>query len=319
MPSPADSTASGVDGARPPVRTTTAASANDDVTADPAVTTEQPRTTEQVAAPSPFVVDGSSGLGSWNIVFQDEFEESEIDESRWTACYWWDRRGCTNLGTGELQWYRPDQRSIDDGMLRLWADEDPFEASDGENYRYRSGMVTSGRSTNDFDTLPRFGFTYGYVEARIRAPQGQGLWPAVWMLPLTHEARPEIDIVEVLGHRPEKYELHFHTRDDDGDRISFGGDYTGEELADGWHTVAVDWRPDAVVWMIDGVERWRVEELVPDEPMYLLANLAVGGEWPGAPDEFTEFPASFDIDYVRVWQRGDPLFTSTGSASLGPD
>ncbi len=254
-------------------------------------------------APTPFVVESSIARKSWSLVFADEFDAPKIDDSVWTACYWWDVDGCSNEGNNELEWYLPRQRFIRDGALVLRASERSVDASNGKTYPYRSGMVTSGRPTDDFVNDPGFAFTYGFVEARLKSPVGQGLWPAFWLLPVTHESRPEIDIFEVLGHAVDTYELHFHTHDDDGERVSFGSEYTNSELQEGWHVVAVHWTPDEIVWFIDGVERWRVEEFTPDEPLYLLLNLAVGGDWPGAPDEDTEFPADFEIDYVRVWQE----------------
>ena len=265
--------------------------------------------------PVPFLVDDARSAESWNIAFRDEFDGDAVDDSRWMACYWWDRDGCTNEGNNELQWYLPAHRSVEDGTLRLEAVEDPIEASDGVTYQYRSGMVTTGRSEYQLDAPLNFAFTYGYVEARMRPPVGQGLWPALWLLPASHEELPEIDIYEVLGDEPDNVELHMHAPGTAEERISFGGSYAVEDNDDGWHVVAVDWRPGEVVWFVDGVERFRVRSLVPDEPMYLLANLAVGGDWPGAPDESTPFPAAFEIDYIRVWQQDLPGYTATGSTA----
>ncbi|MBL8015490.1 MAG: family 16 glycosylhydrolase, partial [Candidatus Doudnabacteria bacterium] len=67
----------------------------------------------------------------------------------------------------------------------------------------------------------------------------------------------------------------------------------------------IDWQPDALVWYVDGIERWRFIDAanIPSEPMYLLLNLAVGGDWPGPPDASTIFPSYYEIDYVRVWKH----------------
>ena len=81
-----------------------------------------------------------------------------------------------------------------------------------------------------------------------------------------------------------------------------GESVTGPDLAEGWHTVAVDWRPGAITWFVDDREVWTFEgDEVSSEPMYLVANLAVGGEYPGPPDEGTAFPAEVAIDWIRVW------------------
>jgi len=262
--------------------------------------------------PSPVLVEEGLASQPWVLVFGDDFDQS-LDTDMWTSCYWWSESGCTNLATGELQWYVPDQRSVQDGSLRLYGANEPIRTSEGVWYPYQSGMVTTGRSSYLMDAEPRFGFTYGFVEARVRVDAGRGLWPAVWMLPLSHEARPEIDILEILGHRPDTIEMHMHVDNDDGNSTVFGANYSNESTTDGWHVVAVNWSPESVTWYIDGVERFRVAQRIPAEPMYLLANLAIGGEWPGDPDGLTVFPATFEIDYVRVWQQDMDWFTTTGT------
>jgi beta-glucanase (GH16 family) len=173
-------------------------------------------------------------------------------------------------------------------------------------------MVTTGPSRDDRHRPARFAFQYGYVEMRARVPAGQGLWSALWLLPSDQESKPEIDIMEVLGHEPETVQVHLHTSDGDGRRVSRGQALPVADLSTGWHTYALNWRPDALVWFVDGQERWRVTDPaeIPTEPMYLLANLAVGGDWPGSPDETTSFPNWYEIDYVRVWQTEHQPSTS---------
>ena len=74
-------------------------------------------------------------------------------------------------------------------------------------------------------------------------------------------------------------------------------------MADEYHVFGIDWTPNALIWRVDGVEVWRVLDYVPQVPMYLLLNLAVGGDWPGSPDNSTVFPARYSVDYCRVWER----------------
>lgn len=109
--------------------------------------------------------------------------------------------------------------------------------------------------------------------------------------------------MEILGHRPATVEMHLHYVDSEGRRRSRGSQWTGAAIAGGWHRFAIDWRPGRLTWLVDGVERFRVTgRPVPRERMYLVANLAVGGDWPGSPDSSTPFPSSLEIDYVRVWR-----------------
>ncbi|MDH3658925.1 MAG: glycoside hydrolase family 16 protein [Alphaproteobacteria bacterium] len=238
----------------------------------------------------------------WIEVFVDDFDGESLDRDRWTTCYWWDKEGCTNGTTGELNWYQDDNVSIADGTLRLEARRREILASDGRRYDYTSGIVTTGRNSWRIERPLRFSFRYGYVEVRAKVPAGQGLWPAIWLLPTDHDIRPEIDVMEILGHRPDRIEMNYHYTS--GSAQNEGLNWDGPDFSADWHRFAVEWRPDAIIWYVDDKERWRFTKraLIADEPMYLLLNLAVGGDWPGPPDNETVFPALFEIDYVRILQ-----------------
>lgn len=204
----------------------------------------------------------------------------------WATCHWWAPDGCTILTNDELEWYQRSQVSVRDGALRLTAEPGAVDAH-GRHFPYVSGMVSSG---------PSVAFTYGRVEARFRVPRGAGLWPAIWMLPASQEALPEIDLVEVRGARPDLPAMTFHEAD--------GGRRRREvrtaDLSEGWHTVTLDWAPGRLAWAIDGTVHLVVTgDEVPDEPMYLVANLAVGGDG-GRPTAATPFPATFLVDHLTV-------------------
>ncbi len=263
----------------------------------------QARSSTAVDQPTPQPLSASNG--SWDLAFSDEFDASGLDYDAWVTCYWWDLDGCTNLGNNELEWYLPQQVTVGEGLLVLTAEAEPAIGWEGAEFPYRSGMVSTGRATSDLEDEVRFAFQYGYAEMRARVPSGQGLWAAFWMLPTTHESKPEIDIFEALGNNPREFIAHLHWVDDAGERQNLGHKWEGPDLSDGFHTYGVEWSEESVIWFVDGVERWRVAEpaIVPAEPMYLIANLAVGGDYPGAPDDTTTFPAKFEIDYVRVWQE----------------
>lgn len=247
---------------------------------------------------------GRGGNG-WSLVFSDTFDGRRLDRDRWTTCYWWAVGGCTNEGNDELQWYRPGRVRVRDGAVRLVADRRRTTSPDGTAYEYVSGMMTTGRDTSSTAAPPRFAFRYGYVEVRARMPAGPGLWPALWLLPLTHDSRPEIDLVEVDGRRPRMGTAHVHFRDAYGTARVEGRGWRDDDLSRGWHTYGLDWRRDRIDWYVDGVRRWTFADAdnIPHERMYLLANLAVGGEWVGSPTAATAFPATMAIDHVKVWQR----------------
>jgi len=158
-------------------------------------------------------------------------------------------------------------------------------------YNYTSGMV-AGKAPSAFQ--------YGYAEARVRVPIGQGLGPAFWLLPQDGSWPPEIDILEILGHIPRTVYLSYRTVDSNSQTIYMGPDFSAD-----WHVFAVNWEPTAMVWYIDGVERKRYTSVpeITDKALNLYLTLAVGGNFPGPPNSSTHFPADLLVDYVRVWQR----------------
>lgn len=239
---------------------------------------------------------------TWRPVLNEGFSGRELDPDRWGRCHWWGRGGCTIASNEELEWYLPDNVSVGDGRLRLEAREETVTSPEGDTYPYTSGMVSTG--PRRYHARARFAFTYGYVEARLRLPQGPGLWPVFWLLPADSESRPEVDILETLGDTPDRARFHYHYLDGRGRRRSLGEDWSSTDLADGgWHRFAVDWRRGSLTWIVDGRARWQVTgPSVPDEPLYVVLNLSVGGVYPGPPDATTGFPAAVEADWIRVWR-----------------
>ena len=231
--------------------------------------------------------------GDWRMIFNDEFEGTELNPVWRTAQYWDSEYTVVGHG-GELQAYDATGVSVSDGMLRLTAREETKYGMP-----YVSGLVqTGGRSRVTGE--PRFNFKYGYLEVRARLAPGQGLWSAIWMLPASHnDDNGELDVMELIGSEPTNANFVVHRY---GERD--GHDWLGANLTRTFHTFAVDWQSDHIAWYVDGVERFRTTDprLICPEAMYPILNVAVGGDWPGAPDETTVFPASMDVDYVRVWQ-----------------
>jgi len=212
------------------------------------------------------------------LIFNEEFSGDQLDPDTWSTEYRWGR---TN--EPELQYYSPDALQVSDGILHIIADKRQMEGMD-----YTSGLIAS---------YDRFTFTYGYLEMRAKIPAGRGLWPAFWMHLNDDDKSGEIDVFEFLGHEPNIIHMSYHFPE----LQEFW--FNGPDYSQDYHTYAVDWQPDKIVWYVDGVERARTTTEIPNEPMYILANLAVGGDWPGSPDRNTQFPAHFDIDYIRIYQR----------------
>jgi LysM repeat protein len=220
--------------------------------------------------------------GTWRLIFDDEFEGSALDSSVWNTAFPW---GSTSTTTPSLI-YRPQNVAVADGALQLTARKET-----ALGYPYTSGIVT---------TYKKFSYQYGFLEIRALVPGGRGLWPAFWSLPTNGQTTPEIDTMEILGGSPTSAQLHYHY----GQGVDSGVEARGPDFTDGWHTFAVDWEPDAITWYIDGVQQntFTKKPAIAAVPMYLIANLQVGG-WPGRPDGTTPFPATYQIDYVRVWQH----------------
>jgi beta-glucanase (GH16 family) len=245
---------------------------------------------------------GPRAEGRWEVDFRETFAANTLDADRWGTCHWWDvGEGCTISSNDEDQWHQPEAVQVGDGRLELTAEPAP-SAHLGETFNYRSGMVSSGRPGDEPADEARYAFTFGSVEVRFRTPAGAGLWPAVWMLPVTNESRPEIDLLEQYGEDTTEASMTLHATDA-GEPVRDRHYETTSDLSEGWHTVGLDWTTDQLTWFLDGEEVFRVTgDRVPQEPMYLVLNLAVRGGTDG-PNEQTGFPARFLVDEITVWRQ----------------
>ncbi|MDM7891638.1 glycoside hydrolase family 16 protein [Curtobacterium caseinilyticum] len=212
--------------------------------------------------------------------------------------------GAGGWGNAELQTYTDSRRnSALDGAGNLVITA----------RREADGSYTSARLT----TEGTFTAQYGRVEARIRIPRGQGLWPAFWMLgadigQVGWPACGEIDVMENVGYEPAVVHGTVHGPGYSGAQ-GLTASYTqpsGAAFADDFHVFGVDWRPGSITWTVDGVARRTVTRAdvgtspwVFDKPFFVVLNVAVGGTWPGSPDATTRFPQQMLVDWVRVWQQ----------------
>lgn len=261
------------------------------------------------------------GASGWTLVWSDEFEGqagSSPATGRWTHDIGngFDQ-GITGWGNGELQYYTasPENSSVDgNGSLVIKAAKiDP--AATGLECWYGACEYTSARLV----TTQKFEMAYGRVEARMKLPYGQGMWPALWMLgsDINDVGWPtcgEIDIMEHVGSFPSTVYGTIHGPGYSGGS-GIGGSYTLEEgvFADDYHVFSMEWEPGVIRWYVDGTLFLTTTEAdiptgtqwVFDHPFYLIMNLAVGGNWPGSPDDTTVFPQNLVVDYVRVFQAPD--------------
>jgi len=228
----------------------------------------------------------------WKLVFRDEFDGQAVDTAKWNLRDPWGKER-----NRELQAYVGDAFEVKDGILRIKA-EKRKAVYDGKERAFTSGMMTTyGKFSQQFD---RF-------EIRCRVPKGKGLWPAFWLLPEPLGWPPEIDVLEALGHDTKTIYFTHHWRETGRAHKSDHEDFKSEaDFAKEYHVIAIEWSPTEIRWEVDGQDRFRSVRSIPRVPMYLLLNLAVGGDWPGAPDDETAFPAFFEVDYVRVYKRDEP-------------
>jgi hypothetical protein len=219
--------------------------------------------------------------------------------------------GSRSLGSnGELQVYvdrgfrgtadKPlgiDPFRVVGGNLEIIADRAaPDMRSKIWNYQYTSGLIT---------TRPSFSQLYGVFEMRARMPKGRGLWPAFWLLPTDRSWPPEIDVLEILGNDTTTLHTNAHSKASGKHSVAPVVVRVPDASA-GFHRYAVDWEPDQIRWYFDGVEVASAPTPADmHKPMYMLVNLAVGGNWPGSPDASTVFPAVLAIDWIRAYRHDE--------------
>ena len=232
------------------------------------------------------------------LVWSDEFNGSSINTANWGF-----ETGGGGWGNNELENYtsRTENARISNGMLIIEARRENFGGSAYTSAR----MKTQGKQSFGINT---------WVEARIDAPQGQGIWPAFWMLgnSISTVGWPscgEIDIMEIKGQNPAQNFGTIHWADAGGNHVSFGGIYNSStSLSAGFHTYAISRTGSSIKWYVDRIQYAEANisgginstsEF--QGPFFILLNVAVGGNFVGSPDGSTVFPQQMQVDWVRVW------------------
>ncbi|WP_297338425.1 glycoside hydrolase family 16 protein [Algoriphagus sp.] len=241
---------------------------------------------------SPESYDGMS------LVWEDDFDGNSLDPANWSQET---GTGQNGWGNNELQYYRSQNTSFQDGHLIITAKKESFNGSD-----YTSSRIIS---------MGKQQFRYGRIDFRAVMPRGQGLWPALWMLGSNFEtegwpACGEIDIMEMVGGNGRENTVHGTVHwSNDGSHAQYGGEKTlsNGTLADQFHVYSIEWDATKIRWFIDN-EVYHEIDITPaglDEfrrSFFFIMNVAVGGNWPGSPNATTTFPQHLIVDYVRVFQ-----------------
>ncbi len=218
----------------------------------------------------------------WKLVWSDEFDAEGLNMEYWSEVT---RKNNYN---NELQYYTADNSYIENGHLVLKADK---EERDGK--KYTSAMV---------QTKDKLTVAHGRIEACVRLPVGKGIFPAFWMLP--YSGKTEIDILEMIGSEPNIIYGVNHYNLDTIPAKTYGQIVIDSPMK--FHVYAVEWDKQCLKWYVDDKCYHTTTIGIPDEEMYLIFSLAVGGVWPGEPDINTVFPAVMEVDYVRVYAAASP-------------
>ncbi|HEY4032085.1 MAG TPA: glycoside hydrolase family 16 protein [Caulobacteraceae bacterium] len=267
-------------------------------------------------------IDPNNLAGTAHITFDDDFNNLSLwNGSSGTWATIWPYQDISSNGSslpsnGEEEWYINSSYgptagytpwTTNNGVLTITATPTPsWLSGQVNNYAYTSGEINTAHS---------FAQTYGYFEMRAELPAGQGFWPAFWLMPTDGAWPPELDVVETLGANPSGLITTLHSNDS-------GTQNTWTQIPDssaGYHTYGVDWEPDYITWYFDGQQVYQLPTPADmNSPMYMIANLAVGGYWQGAADGTSS--AQLNIDYIRAYASGGDGSSpppSGGSSSSG--
>jgi beta-glucanase (GH16 family) len=236
-----------------------------------------------------------------NLVMEDNFNRIEPSDSKPNADIWGYDIGTGDNGWGnnELQYYtdRPENIHLADGMLKIMANQEDFEGSG-----YTSSRI-----------LGKFAQKYGRFEARIKLPWGQGIWPAFWLLGENIDTVGwpqcgEIDIMEYRGQEPTLTNGTLHGPGySAGNSITKAYELENDRFDNDFHIFGIEWGPEYINFYVDDVLYNQLTpedvtgEWVYDQPFFIIINMAVGGDFVGAPNESTVFPQTMYVDYVRVY------------------
>jgi beta-glucanase (GH16 family) len=268
------------------------------------------------------------------LVWNDEFDGDRIDTAKWDFDLgngFFDYKSHTWIpgwGNEELQYYtrEPENVFVKNSQLTIRAVKEAIHGC---------GYTSARMKTRKRDGTPLFTKLYGRFEFRAKVPWGKGLWPALWLLPHDEKyggwaASGEIDVMEIVGEKPHQVlnSIHFGSVYPKRSLVTHVHDLPGGSTVADWHVYAVEWEPGEIRFYVDGVHTstqsfwWSCSKTVDgagveatrkadinewpapfDQPFYIVMNVAVGGNFPGAPNPATQFPAELVIDYVRVYDR----------------
>lgn len=274
----------------------------------------------------------------WEVVWSDEFDGSAIDTTKWSF-----EKNCTGGGNNELQCYtdRADNAFVSDGKLHIVAKKESFsgQAKNDDDPTYNAGDTSVKRDYTSarLRSKNKGDWKYGRMEIRAKLPQGQGVWPAIWMLPTEWKygswpLSGEVDIMEAInsntGTNGNKVYGTLHYGDMWPNNKNAGDSYSpATNIWDEYHTYTIEWEEGEIRWYVDSKHyltenkkgwytKGSTEANAPfDQKFHMLLNIAVGGGWPGNPDSKTTFPQEMTVESVKVYRCTVNATTGKGCAS----
>jgi beta-glucanase (GH16 family) len=271
----------------------------------------------------------SSAHAGWQLTWSDEFNGPGIAATNWT---FETGNGSSGWGNQEREYYtsRTNNAFVANGVLHIVAQQES----------YGGFPFTSAR----MKTQGLFSKKYGRIEFRASLPQGLGYWPALWMLGTNINSAGwpecgEIDVMENKGSAPTQVSGTIHYADVNGNDVYQYKNYTLSTSATNFHTYAIQWMSNSIVWQVDGanLQTWTSWGAASgtyaypapfNQPFFIIMNVAVGGQFLGSPTDSaitnnTVFPGEMQVDYVRVYDyvtaAPDPptgLVAGTGSGQV---
>lgn len=231
------------------------------------------------------------------LIWSDEFDGTNINLDNWTY-------DLGNSGWGNNEWQNytdnPENSSVSDGYLTITARQEG------------SGYTSARLKTQGLQS-----FQFGRMDIRAKLPEGQGIWPAIWMLGdnidgVGWPACGEIDIMELVGHQPSTshgtahWGSNWNVHQYNGSSITLPN---GEKFSDAFHLFSIVWEQNQITWLMDDQPFYSIDNTQMNgqpypfnAPFFFIMNIAVGGNWPGYPDGTTQFPQQMVVDCIRVFQ-----------------
>lgn len=237
----------------------------------------------------------------YTLAWNDEFNGTALDLNAWNQEI---GNGANGWGNNELEYYTNSTKNIfvSNGNLIIEARKEPVSG-----FNYSSARITTQNKKT---------FTFGRIDIRAKLPVGKGIWPALWMLganipTVSWPACGEIDIMELIGTYPGRCYGTMHWKPLSGTNTNKGSEYNlpSGDFSQQFHVFSIIWSQDTIKWLVDdqlfltttkadvGAANYPF-----NAPQFFIFNVAVGGNWPGAPDAGTQFPQRMFVDYVRVFQ-----------------